>query len=65
MCGVNYIFCLYIFVEYFSRVDVINNELFDYHMNGHVPTLITKLSRSSMNGNLIVVNRNSRLCLDA
>ena len=30
------IFC----VEYFSGVDVINNEPFDYHMKGHVPTLL-------------------------
>ena len=43
--------CIF-FVGYFSHVDVINNEPFDYHMNGHVPTLITKLSRSSMNVDL-------------
>ena len=42
------IFC----VEYFSRIDVTNNEPFDYYMNEHLPTFITKLSRSWMNVNL-------------
>ena len=55
MCGVNRILFVNLFVyfcvNYFSRVDVINNEPFDYHMNGHVPTFIIKLSRSWMNVN--------------
>ena len=48
----SYLFLCVFFVEYFSSADVINNESFDYHMNGHVSTLITKLSRSLMNVNL-------------
>ena len=46
MCGVNRILFGNLFVycvEYFSRIDVINNEPFNYHTNGHVPTFITKL----------------------